>query len=443
MPHVTDERLKSYLDTNQQHREQMCLAILSLDGRFSEVRPRHPRGGPDGGRDMDAVYRREHRAYAAVGFLNQADDSSESKKSTRQKFTSDLTRALSSTPVPSVFVFLTNVNLTAGEKNALSKTARKKGITHCEIFDRERLRITLDSADGLSVRFQYLGIPLSEAEQASFFAKWGDDINSVIATGFQRVQDTLDRLLFLQESTNVLSSLQVGLELDRTYEAEEVGHFRAFCTLVLKQSRQDIESLLFGSFDKAHRMSGQSSRDADDRAGISFGIGGGQWIESSAPLSRDDDSPADRRGIDYRLLRSSSSIGIDKCKFIVIRYSNDSLIRMPPIMTVREIDEASFILFLNQSLASKLKSIHVLANEYKLLEIEQDTFRVDDSAFALNLPVSFDATELNDPWVRVRPVMSSTFHFDFAYHTPRRMFALSQVPNTWPIVRGSEPTPKG
>ena len=44
------------------------------------------------------------------------------------------------------------------------------------VFDQERIRIVLDSADGFSIRFQYLQIPLSEAEQATFFAKWGDDI---------------------------------------------------------------------------------------------------------------------------------------------------------------------------------------------------------------------------------------------------------------------------
>jgi hypothetical protein len=39
---------------------------------------------------------------------------------------------------------------------------------HCEVVDRERMRIALDSPDGFSIRFQYLDIPLSEAEQASF-----------------------------------------------------------------------------------------------------------------------------------------------------------------------------------------------------------------------------------------------------------------------------------
>jgi hypothetical protein len=35
MPYETDERLKNFLDTNQLHREQMCLAVMSIDKRFS------------------------------------------------------------------------------------------------------------------------------------------------------------------------------------------------------------------------------------------------------------------------------------------------------------------------------------------------------------------------------------------------------------------------
>jgi hypothetical protein len=80
LPYVTDERLKSFLDTNQLAREQLCLAVLAADKRFSEVRPRHPRGGPDGGRDIEAVFRGGQRTFGAVGFLNQANDSDEQKR---------------------------------------------------------------------------------------------------------------------------------------------------------------------------------------------------------------------------------------------------------------------------------------------------------------------------------------------------------------------------
>lgn len=57
LTYTTDEKLKGFLDTNQLHREQLCLAVLSLDKRFTDVRPRHPRGGRDGGRDIEAMFR--------------------------------------------------------------------------------------------------------------------------------------------------------------------------------------------------------------------------------------------------------------------------------------------------------------------------------------------------------------------------------------------------
>jgi hypothetical protein len=80
MPYQTDGRLKGYLDTNLLYREQLCLSVSAIDKRFSDVLPRRPRGGPDGARDIDAVYQGVQRVFGAVGFVNQANDSDEHKK---------------------------------------------------------------------------------------------------------------------------------------------------------------------------------------------------------------------------------------------------------------------------------------------------------------------------------------------------------------------------
>jgi hypothetical protein len=56
VPQETDQRLRSWLDTNQLARERLCQAILALDERFSLVRLRQPRGGPDEGRDLEAQF---------------------------------------------------------------------------------------------------------------------------------------------------------------------------------------------------------------------------------------------------------------------------------------------------------------------------------------------------------------------------------------------------
>jgi len=274
MPYETDERLKSYLDTNQLGREQLCRDVLSVDPRFGEVTPRHPRGGPDGGRDLEARYRQRHLTFGAVGFINQATDSSENRRAARAKFQSDLRRALSAEPKPECFVFFTNINLSVTEKDELVKSALAKGLTYCEVMDRERLRIALDGPDGFSARYQHLGLPLSEAEQASFFAKWGDDIQGVVSSGFARVDSTLRRLLFLQEASSVLSEFVIFFELDRTYAAEEIGHFRAFCYMHLKEPKHGIFGILFGSSDRANRMREDwPGKPKEDEPGIA-GIGG-------------------------------------------------------------------------------------------------------------------------------------------------------------------------
>lgn len=433
MPYQTDERLKSYLDTNQLHREQMCRAILSIDKRFTDVRPRHPRGGRDGGRDIEAMYREDQIAYGAVGFVNQANDSEEQKKTIRAKFDSDLNSAISAEKRPSVFIFFTNINLTIGEKENLIAKAKKSEILFCEILDRERLRIALDSPDGFSIRFQYLNISLSEEEQASFFARWGDDIQSVISTGFQRIENILNRVLFFQESTDTLAHLTLSFELDKKYTAEEIGHFRLFCSMCLKEPKHKILSILFGSSDKSNRMRKDSDTDFTEQTpGIKYGIGSGQWehyidLDNASESEANEDEDEEEK---YESVRSSSRIGMDEVEFIPISYNKDSFIRFFPSLTLRDIDEAMFLPFANKSLAEKIKAIHIYSNGYKLQEISRSEFYVDESEVDPNFPVSFSDEELRDPWVRVRPEDASAFHIRFFEETPKRMYVPSQTKNS-------------
>ena len=140
-PQQTDERLRSWLDTDQLARERLSLAVLALDKRFSVVTPRHPRGGPDGGRDIEAIFQNARKAFGAVGFVNSACDSPTEKVEVRNKFKADLVRALSADNSLEVFVFFTNVSLTVGKKEDLVALAKAKGIKVAEIFDRERFRI--------------------------------------------------------------------------------------------------------------------------------------------------------------------------------------------------------------------------------------------------------------------------------------------------------------
>lgn len=424
MPFETDERLKSYLDTHQLARERLCLAVLAIDKRFTEVNPRHPRGGPDGGRDIEAVFRQEQRVFGAVGFVNQANDSDEQKKIIRRKFGDDLKSALAAAPKPEVFVFLTNVNLTISEKDELVRKAKAKRLGHAEIFDRERIRIALDSPDGFAARFQYLGISMSEEEQASFFSRWGDDIQSLVSTGFQRLEGTLERLLFLQEATNVVPTLVVVLELRESYPAEQIGHFRAFCSLYLKEVRHGIESILFGSTDKQDR-GGSSTEKSRRDGGIKHGVSGGQW-EKRINLDRRDlgeqgTNQEDEDGAELILTGDSLGIGVDPVPRIAIQYVNDDVIRFEPRLSLRDLDEAMFLPILNESLAEKIKGIHLFGGGYKIMQVMEDDLGIDRSPFKPEIPMEFTSSELADPWVRIRPKEASVFRVSFFEQTPMRM----------------------
>lgn len=425
MSYDTDQKIKSYLDSNQLHREQMCRAILAIDKRYSDVRPRHPRGGPDGGRDIEALYRSEYIAFGAVGFVNQANDSKEQKTIIFEKFKSDLSSATAADTKLQAFVFFTNISLTIGDKDKLIGIAKKSGVFHCEIIDRERIRIYLDSPDGFSIRFQYLAIPLSEAEQASFFAKWGDDIQSVISTGFQRLENTLGRILFFQEASSTLSHLTLSVELDRKYSADEIGHFRLFCSLYLKEPKNNIISLLFGESDKPERIMNSSIELSKQRPGIKHGISGGQW-EQIIDLESDDGEQEK-----YTQVGSSSSIGLEQIEFLSIQYIKDGLIRNPNGITLRDIDEAMFVPFCNKSLAEKIVAIHIYSNGYKIKELGQKDIHCDLADFKPTMPVVFSEEELKDHWVRIQPSGGySFFNIQFFDETPTRMRAPKQTENS-------------
>lgn len=425
MPYETDERLKSFLDTNQMHREQMCLAIMAIDKRFADVRPRHPRGGPDGGRDIEAVFNNTQRAFGAVGFVNQANDSDEHKRKAMKKFKEDAGVAVAAEPRPEVFVFFTNVNLSIGEKDELIASAKALGLADAEVFDRERMRLALDNPDGLGIRFQYLKIPLSEAEQATFFARWGDEIQNVISQGFGRMERMLGRIQFLQEASAVMKYFTAAFELDREYDCREIGHFRAFAQLWLKEPQHGIVAVLFGSTDNSDRLDAATVESLTGANGICEGICGAQWERKF---------PEDENATELHLHRSGSlsGMGLERVKIIHIRYKQDDFIRMRPLIRLQDIDDCMLIFFVNASLARRLKNIHIYANEYKLAEMSKAEFRIDESTFDPELPLVFTGAELADSWVRVRPAVSSAFHLRFSEQTPKRVFSARETSDSSP-----------
>lgn len=434
MPYDTDERLKNYLDTNQLRREQMCLAVLAIDKRFTNVKPRQPRGGPDGGRDIEATLQGSQRVFGAVGFVNQADDSDQNRSAAKRKFESDLQRALEADPNLKGFVFFTNVNLTVGDEDELAALARMRNVGYCEIFDRERLRISLDSPDGLSIRFQFLDLELSRAEQAAFFARWGDDIQSVIAHGFGEMKAVLNRMQFLYESNGVLDRFVVVLELNREYDPPEIGHFRFFCNLALKEPKNGILTIDFGTTDNVSRVEARTEADLDPREnGVARGMCGGQWElrlpeTSSRPSSEEISSQEETspEKLAYEQTSSFKSIGLRRIGSLKAEFGYDALIRNGPYLSLKDLDDCFFVIFVNESLGSKISKIHVFANEYKLLEIDKQGFRLDTSFKEFHPHMVFSARELEDKWVRLMAGLGP-FQLRFSSTTPVRLFEPDRV----------------
>lgn len=433
-PQLTEERLRSYLDGNQPARERLCIAILNMDRRFSEVRPRHPKGGPDGGRDIEAKYRDSDLAYGAAGFVNGANDSDAQIKQIKTKFSDDLRAALRDTQKPTAFVFFTNVALTVGEKAALVKTATKAGITACDIFDRERLRVALDGTDGLGARVQYLDIPMSSAEQASFFARWGDDIQALVASRFQSVESTLARIMFLQESRATLGTMFLRFRLDRSYRGDEIGHFRAFTSIFFPKMRLGLAEILFGSSDNSWRFREHPYQAKPNLPGISHGISDMTWEASytmDEVIPREEDEEDESLG--YHLFQPrgwGSGVGLDPVEQIVIRYRHtDTFDFHPePRLSLEDIDGAFVMPTLNASLAERVDAIEMWANGYVLLSLQRDDFKIDRSKHDFAVPGHFSDEELTDPWVRIRPSsFNSNFVIDFSGRTPRRGFVSKEV----------------
>ena len=264
-------------------------------------------------------------------------------------------------------------------------------------------------------------IPLSEAEQASFLAQYGDRIQDVVSTGFQRIERTLNRILFLQEAADVLEGVAVRFQLKKSYTADEIGHFRAFVLIQLRAITHDIVTIWFGSSDKSRRFS-RDINDAErrnDPEGIAHGISGGQWErhvklptpnnakdqEKNGSISQSADAKKNGEEADkYVQVGSSSSIGVDPVSVVVARYSHDDpLVRFRPRLQLRDLNDCMFMPVLNRSLADKLHSVQVFANGYKLSDIRPSDFLVDYSPFTAELSGSFTDKELADPWVRIRP----------------------------------------
>lgn len=227
----------------------MCLAVLALDRNYADVHPRRPEGGRDGGRDIQAL-RDSQLCYGAVGFRNNVSDSSEDKRVIKKKFRKDVDAAIGVDDAkPRAFVFFTNVDLTPAEVEELRGWGEAKGLSFVDIYWRERIRHALDSPEGLAIRYQYLDISLSEAEQKSFFSRFGTDLERLVRGGFDTIDRKIDALEFAYWKSGAIREITLELGFGKWEEShrDSPEHFRVF--LELQSVVSENRSIILGGRD--------------------------------------------------------------------------------------------------------------------------------------------------------------------------------------------------
>ena len=125
-----------------------------------------------------------------------------------------------------------------------------------------------------------------------------------------------------------------------------------------------------------------------------------------------------------------TSIGLERVKYVRLRYSQHEFIRLGPRLRLGDLDGAWFTFCVNRALAERVRTIHIYADAYKLAEISADGFWVDEATFDPKIPLIFTDAELADPWVTLRPRDASAFGVRFSEHTPKRIFSASEISTT-------------
>lgn len=344
--HDTDERLRHRLDSNQAQRERLCSALLSLDARFSRIEPRRPKGGPDGGRDIEAAFEGRRLAFGAVSFVNTANDSTSQKSQIKKKFRADLKSALNHKPDLDVFVFFTNIDLTPAEVEELGNQVPANGKLLVEIFHRERIRMALDSPSGFGYRYQYLDIKMSEDEQVTFFSEFGDQLQNLIARKFTDLDRSLERIEFFADKTSHLNWLQAVITLDQEYELSALVPFCALFQFRRRGSSSPGPQFCIAGEDTY--IQSHSER----RLGLRLYVG----TEQRAMYDLKD--PFRASVVNQIALGGEVSPG-------------------PPIPTIGSLDQFEISIFMSGSLAARISSIDLVANVYVAGRIQKEDIYIE------------------------------------------------------------------
>lgn len=429
----TDRQLKDKLNANQPMRERMCLELLQTEEKFSSVRPRLPNGGPDGGRDIEAEYDGNIRVFGAVGFVNNATDTKEHRKKAKTKFSDDLANLEGATPdesgrLPKAFCFFTNVGLTPGIVDDLKKSAYSKGVETCEIFDRERMRILLDRNTGYAIRFRYLDIPLSDAEQKDFFSAWGDQLQGMMASSLSDISATTRRLNFLAEAQFLVDQVSVVVKLDSALGDISGGKFLFQTMIALRVHAEGLLGLNFGAGNDPIVETIETIRSSETHfpRNSQYGYGTANlWPDSKlyerykemAGIEEDEE-------VDHWVPANSSSgiLEIEKSFIQAIYGTTPFLERITPTCRLIDLDRSMILFDCSAEIADHIENITVWANGYRILDLNREDIRPEGGSFErFRLPKEAHQKEDCHEWRTIRPASNnSAFGPDFMGATPQR-----------------------
>lgn len=162
MPNASTELHLSMWRSGPTQAERLAAALLRLEG-YADVAPQAPLGGPDGRADI--LCSRGGYAYVAAVYFPPTE---QTFNDLVVKFDHD--RVGATRRGRNAFAFFTNQRLTRGERATLKERALNHNL-ECEIYDVERIAGALDEAGGYGLRAAYLGLPMTDAEQISYFAR--------------------------------------------------------------------------------------------------------------------------------------------------------------------------------------------------------------------------------------------------------------------------------
>jgi hypothetical protein len=264
------------------------------------------------------------------------------------------------------------------------------------------LRIELDAPRGLSLRFQYLSIDLSSAEQQAFFAEYGQALERLLQRGFSAIDERLRRLQFLQECQKQLVNASVVVTLLRQLSAEELGHYRFLAQIIDLEKPEPNPTLSIGGRDSFWIL------QRDDATVRLTGTRSLAWC-------RNPDEALQNTTIGGEITTKQLEGWVH-------------LVNRGPFSTLSNLERKIVTLWVSKPLLAYVESIFLIVNGYVLAGGYKEQLRIREEGPLPQWLETLTDEEAKSPWVTVLQRMHdpetppgldfSPWYLDFSQSTP-------------------------